>query len=101
VHLAGNVFSVFTFDILSDRMPKSEKLYIVSFDKSESSEVFKFLIGKLEGAKVVNLCINFIDHLLSEFNTLISTFENICTIEVGVLVEHHLVHVEFVQISVK
>jgi hypothetical protein len=45
---------------------------------------------------MVYLCVDFIAHILCEFDVLVAALEDICAVEVGVLVEHHLVHIKFV-----
>jgi hypothetical protein len=50
---------------------------------------------------VVNLCIDFLYHLLCKYYILVAALEDVGAVEVGVFVEHNLVHIELVEVSVE
>jgi hypothetical protein len=50
---------------------------------------------------MVDLGVDFLNHFIGKLDILISTFEDVDAIEVGVFVEHHLVHIELVEVGVK
>ena len=50
---------------------------------------------------MVNLCIDFLYHFLGEHYILVAALEDVGAVEVGVLMEHDLIHIELVEVSVK
>jgi hypothetical protein len=88
-------------DISTERAPEAKKLYIVGLDETQRTEIVEFLFGKSQSAEVVNLCIDFIAHCLGKYHILVAALEDIFSVEVGVFVEHHLVHIELIEVSIK
>ena len=87
--------------IAAERSPKTKKLNIVRLDKTKRVQIIKLLVSERESAEVVDLGIDFLNHFISKSNTFISAFEDVDTIEVGVFVEHDLVHIELVEVSIE
>jgi hypothetical protein len=88
-------------DISAQRSPQTEELNIVGLDKTEGAKISQLFIGESECAEMVYLCIDFIAHRGRKFHVLVATFEEIFSIELGVLVEHYLSHCKFVKVGVK
>jgi hypothetical protein len=90
-----------TLYIAAERSPKTEKFDIVALDKTERTEIVEFFVGEGESAKVVNLCIDFLNHFVGKIHTLIAALEDILAVEVGMLVKHYLIHIELVEVGIK
>ena len=86
---------------MPDGMPQAEELDVVVLDEADASQVLQFIFFKLEGAKIIDLSVYLIEHLLSEDNAFVSALEEIFPYKVGVLVKDDLVHIEFIQVCVK
>ena len=50
---------------------------------------------------MIDLRLDLLDHFRCEDDALVAAFEIILTAEVGMLMEDHLIHVEFIKVSVK
>jgi hypothetical protein len=88
-------------DVSTKRSPKTEELNIVRLDETERAKISQLFIGESECAEMVYLCIDFIAHRGRKFHVLVATFEEIFSVEIGVLVEHYLSHCKFVKVGVK
>jgi hypothetical protein len=87
--------------ISTKRSPKTEKFNIVRLNKTERTEILKLFISERESAEVVNLCIDFFHHFLGEYYILVAALEDVGAVEVSVFVEHNLVHIELIKVSVE
>ena len=87
--------------IIADGSPQPQELHIVPLDEADGAKVIQLLPGEGEGAQVVDLGIDLLEHFLCENNALVAAAEIILAAQVGVLVEDHLIHVELVQIRIQ
>jgi hypothetical protein len=88
-------------NISAEGSPKTEELNIVGLDKTEGAKIFKLFIGEGESAEVVNLCIDFLNHFIGKFHIIVATLEDILAVDISMLVEHYLVHIKFIEVSIK
>jgi hypothetical protein len=88
-------------DISTKRSPQTKKFDIVRLDEAKRAKIVQFFLGKSKCAKMVYLCVDFIAHLHCELDILIAAFEQIYSVEIGMLVEHYLVHIEFIKVCIK
>ena len=82
-------------------MPQAQELHIVVLNKANGAQVVQLLFGKAKGAQEVNLGIDFRQHFRGEADALVAAFEMVLAVQVGVLVENHLVHIEFIQVRIQ
>jgi hypothetical protein len=82
-------------------MPQTEELYIVGLNEAKGRQIVKLFIGEVQGAEVINLSIDFFTHFLCKSNALVAALEQIYTVQVGVLMEHYLVHVKLIEVGIK
>ena len=87
--------------IIPDRMPQAQKLHIVVFDKADGTQIIQFLFRKAQGAEMVDLGIDLLEHLPGEHHALIAAAEIVLAAQVGMLVEDHLIHIELVQVGIQ
>ena len=87
--------------ILPDGVPQAQELHIVVLNKANGAQVIQLLFGKAKGAQEVNLGIDFRQHFRCEADALVAAFEMVLAVQVGVLVENHLVHIEFIQVRIQ
>ena len=78
-----------------------KELNIVGLDKAKRTKIVQLFLGKSESAKMVYLSVDFLTHFHCKFYTFIAALEDIDAVKVGMLVEHYLVHIEFVKVCVK
>jgi hypothetical protein len=88
-------------DISAERPPKTKEFDIVRLDETKRAKVIEFLLRKSKRAEVVNLCVDFVAHLLSKLHIAIAALKQIYSVEIGVFVEHYLVHIELVEVGIK
>jgi hypothetical protein len=96
-----SILSKMTLYISTKWTPKTKELNIVMLDEAKRTKVIKFFICESECTEVINLCIDFIAHLRSEYYIFVATFEEIDTFKISVLMEHYLVHRKLVEVSIK
>jgi hypothetical protein len=96
--LVGNEI---TIDVSAQRAPEAKKFNIVALNKAKGAQIIQLLVLESESAEVVNLSINLVAHRLGELYTLIAALEDVLAVEVGVLVEHHLVHIKLIEVGIK
>jgi hypothetical protein len=87
--------------ISAERAPETKELNVVLLDKAKSGKIVELLVAEGERAKMVNLCIDFLTHFLGKLHTAIAALEDILTVEISVLMEHHLVHIKLIEVSIK
>jgi hypothetical protein len=88
-------------DISTERSPQTKELDIVGFDEAKRTKIVQLFLGKGESAEVVYLSVDFLTHFHCELDVLIATLKQINSVEIGMLVKHYLVHIEFVKVGVK
>ena len=82
-------------------MPEPQEFDIIALDKADGAKIFQLLLAESQGTEVINLRIDFLKHFLSEDDALIAATEIILTGQVCMLVENHLIHIEFVEICIE
>jgi hypothetical protein len=87
--------------IAAEGSPKTKELNIVILDKAKRIEIIKLFIGESESTEVVDLGVNLLNHFISKHNAFVTALEDVYAVKVGVLMEHNLVHIELVEVSVK
>ena len=50
---------------------------------------------------MIDLVIDFFQHFRGKPDPLISAFEAVFSVQIGMLVENHLIHIEFIQVSIQ
>jgi hypothetical protein len=88
-------------DISAEGSPQTKELNIVGLDEAKRTKIVQFFLGKSKCAEMVNLCVDFFAHLCRELDILITAFKQIYSVEIGVFVEHYLVHIEFIEVGIK
>jgi hypothetical protein len=88
-------------DISAEGSPKTKKLDIVGLDEAKRTKIVQLLLRKSKRAKMVNLCVDFVAHFFGKYHVLVAAFKQIYSVEVSVLVEHYLVHIELIEVGVK
>ena len=88
-------------DIFADRSPQAQELHIVVFDEADGAQIIQLILSESQGAQMVDLGVDFIEHLLRECNALVAAFKVVFTAQIGVLMENNLIHIEFIQIGVQ
>ena len=82
-------------------MPQPEELHIVVFDKPDGAQIVQLLLGKAQGAQVVDLGVDLVHHLLGKHHALVAALKVVLAVQVRVLMEDHLIHIEFIQVGVQ
>ena len=82
-------------------MPQPQKLHIVVFDKADGAQVIQLLPGKPEGAQIIYLVVDFFQHFRGKMHIGVAAFKVVFSVEVGMLVKNHLIHIEFIQVGVQ
>ena len=88
-------------DILPDGMPQPKELHIVALDEADGAQIVQLVLVKAKRAQIVDLVVDLLQHLRSKDNVFIAALEIVFSVQVRVLVENHLVHIELIQIGVQ
>ena len=88
-------------DVLPDGVPQPQEFHIVAFDVADGAQIVQLFLGKAQGTQVVDLRVDFLKHFGSEHGVLVPALKIVFAVQVRVLVENHLIHVEFIQIGVQ
>ena len=82
-------------------MPQTQKFHIVIFDEPDGTQIVQLFPAKPQFAEKINLSIDLFQHLLGKANILIAAFKMVFTVQIGVLVENDLIHIELVQVRIQ
>jgi hypothetical protein len=88
-------------DISAERSPKTKELNIVGLDEAKGTQIIEFFLRKSKSAEMVNLSIYFIYHFGCKLYIFITTFKIISTIEIGMLMENNLIHIELIKVGIE
>ena len=87
--------------IVADRVPQPQEFHVVVLDEADAAQVVQFGLPKAQAAQMVDLRVDLRKHFRRKDHPGVAAFEMILADQAGMLVEDHLVHVEFVQIRVQ
>ena len=101
LNIKRTIWITVTCYISTHWMPQTEEFNIVGLNERDGIKVVEFFFGESKCAEVVNLSVNFFHHFRSEYNTFVTTFEEVCAVEVGVSMKHDHIHIKLVKISIQ
>ena len=87
--------------IIADGPPQAQELHIVALDEADGAQIVQLRFGEGQRAEVVDLRVDFVEHVLGEGHIRVAAAEVVLAAEIGMLVEDDLIHVEFVQVCVQ
>ena len=87
--------------ILPDGMPQAQEFHIVTLDEADGTQIVQLLPGKAKGAQEIDLAVDLRQHLRGKADALIAALEVVFAVEIGMLVENDLIHIEFIQVGIQ
>jgi hypothetical protein len=83
-------------NVIAERVPKAQKLHVVILQEANGTEIFQLVLLEAKLAKMIDLCVDLLHHFLGEDDALVSALEIIFPAKISVLMEDHLIHIEFI-----
>jgi hypothetical protein len=83
-------------NVIAERVPKAQKLHVVILQEANGTEIFQLVLLEAKLAKMIDLRVDLLHHFLGEDDALVSALEIIFPAKIGVLMEDHLIHIEFI-----
>ena len=88
-------------DVIPDWVPQAQELHVVVLDKADRAQIVQLLLPEAQGAQMIDLGADLLYHFFGEHDVLVAALKEVLAAQVRVLVEDHLVHVEFVKVRIQ
>ena len=82
-------------------MPQAQELHIVVLDEADGAQIIQLVLPEAQAAQMIDLGVDLLQHFGGKDDVFVAALEIVFSLEIRVLVEDHLIHIEFVQIGIQ